>query len=410
MSTRAGAAPAPRDHWLPLDGVRGLAILIVIIHNSAWIAGESRHILLKLTTAITATGWIGVSLFFALSGFLITGILLDTKSRPGFFRSFYLRRTLRIFPLYYAVIAFTVFVAPLIAWSPTWADSVRANQWPFWLYLTNWILPFNKMIFGLSTFWSLAVEEQFYLFWPLLVWSFTRRRLLTFCLIVMAATPFIRLGLRLSGLPDNASYFWTIARWDALVAGAVVAALLRDDTGRLLLARWQGRLAALSAGALGALVAWQHGFHSDLMGTQVIGQSLIALLSACLLAFAVADGAGGPTRLQRWLSAPGLRTLGKYSYAMYIFHFPIHQLLFPIAEELVRGDDTAWRLARLAVYILVVLTLSLLAALGSWRLIEKPFLDLKDRIAPRPADRDLTTAGAAVEGEHQLATRQGGGT
>jgi peptidoglycan/LPS O-acetylase OafA/YrhL len=384
--TDSTVAAAPRGgHLLPLDGVRGLAILIVIIHNSAWIGGESRSFLMKLTTAITATGWLGVSLFFTLSGFLITGILLDTKHKPAYFQSFYLRRTLRIFPLYYAVIAFTVFVAPLIAWSPHWIDSVFRTQWLYWLYITNWFLPFGSLIWGLSTFWSLAVEEQFYLLWPLVVRYVTSRRLLFLCLGVIVATPFIRLALRMAGLPADVNYFWTITRWDALFAGALVAILLRDVAWRESLRWWQGRVAAVAGAALIVLVGLQHGFHSDGLGTQVIGQSLIAILSACLIAYAVEEGPSAKRRLQAFLSFGALRTLGKYSYAMYIFHFPIHMLLTPYAEAWVQGADTPARFARVALYVSTVLGLSFLAALVSWRLIEKPFLDLKDKIAPRPA-------------------------
>ncbi len=385
MKDSTAATVARGGHLLPLDGVRGLAILIVVVHNAAWIAGESHDFLMKLTTAITATGWLGVSLFFTLSGFLITGILLDTKHKPTYFESFYLRRTLRIFPLYYAVIAFTVLVAPLLAWSPEWIASVYRTQWLYWLYITNWFLPFGSLIFGLSTFWSLAVEEQFYLLWPLVVRHMTSRRLALLCLVVMAVTPVIRWALRAAGLPADVNYFWTITRWDALFAGALVAILLREERGVHILRRWQGRVAALAGTALIVLVGLQHGFHSDGMGTQVIGQSLIAILSACLIAYAVEEGPHASRRLQGCLSLGALRTLGKYSYAMYVFHFPIHMLLTPYAEAWVQGADTPARFARVALYVSTILVLSLAMALISWRLIEKPFLDLKDKIAPRPA-------------------------
>lgn len=368
---------------LPLDGVRGLAVLIVIIHNSAWIAGASEQFLLKLTSAIFATGWIGVQLFFVLSGFLITGILLDTKGKPQFFRSFYLRRILRIFPLYYAVILLTIVVAPLVAWSPAWAAAVRqSHRWAYWVYVQNWVTT-SPGIDALSHTWSLAVEEQFYLVWPLIVWLIGRRSLTRLCLVAMVGTPFIRLAARLAGVPQSFVYASTIARLDALAAGALVAVLLREDDGREVLGRWQGRIATVAGIALLALVVVQRGFNSDELPIQVIGQTLIAILSASLIAFAVEEGPGAARRLQAFLSADTLRTLGKYSYAMYLFHQPIQQFLTPILGDQVRGADTPWRLARLSIYLLLVLLLTLLAALVSWRVIEKPFLNLKDRIAPR---------------------------
>ena len=372
-------------HLLPLDGIRGLAVLIVIIHNAAWIAGSSEQLLLKATISLTASGWIGVQLFFALSGFLITGILLDTKGTPRYFRSFYLRRTLRIFPLYYTFLALTVFVAPLVAWSPEWVASVRLNQWPYWVYLSNWTEPFKHGIHGLSHLWSLAVEEQFYLVWPLVVWLIARRGLVWLSLAMIIGTPFIRLGIRLTDLPLEAAYMFTVARWDALAAGALVAALLRDEQGRALVRRWQGRITVAAVVALAALVLRQHGFHSEDIPDQVIGQSLVAILSATLLAYAAVSTSPLPSRLQSALSRPGLRTLGKYSYAMYVFHFPIHHSLKLLLADVVMGADTPMRLVRLIGYLVLVITLTFIAALISWRVIEKPFLDLKNRVAPRAA-------------------------
>ena len=383
LSSICNAAPMSSERKLPLDGVRGLAVFVVIIHNSAWIAGESGHFLLKLVTAIAATGWIGVQVFFVLSGYLITGILLDTKGRSQYFRSFYVRRVLRIFPLYYAIIALTIVVAPRLAWSTVWADAIRqSHRWAYWLYVQNWAIT-SPGIAPLSHTWSLAVEEQFYLVWPLIVWYFGRRGLTNLCLFTMLGTPLIRLALLRSGVDQNVTYALTIARWDALAAGALVALLVRNSHGRILLVRWQGRLTALAGIGLAALVASKRGFHSFELSVQVIGQSLISILSATLIAFAVEEGPGVPRRLQVFLSMRTFRILGKYSYAMYLFHQPIQQFLTPLLGDQVRGADSPWRLARLTLYLLLVLALTFLAALASWRVIEKPCLDLKNRIAPR---------------------------
>lgn len=385
MSEQNQIAKPPSGRLLPLDGVRGLAVLVVIIHNSGWIAGESQLFVLKLANAIMATGWIGVQVFFVLSGFLITGILLDTKGKPHFFRSFYLRRVLRIFPLYYLVVALVVVVAPLLAWSPAWAAAIRnSHRWAYWLYVQNWVTT-SPGIDALSHTWSLAVEEQFYLVWPLVLWFLGRRGLSRLCLFAIITTPFIRLALRISGTDPNVVYALTVTRWDALAAGALVAILVRDAAGRTLLARWQGRLVALAGIGLVTLVVRERGFHSFDLPVQVVGQSLVAILSATLVALAVEEGPEAPRRFQAFLSMRTFRTLGKYSYAMYLFHQPIQQFLTPILGDQVRGADSPWRLARLSLYLLLVLTLTFLAALASWRVIEKPCLDLKDRIAPRAA-------------------------
>ena len=383
-SRAAPSAHAAPDHVPALDGVRGLAVLIVIIHNAGWLGGPTEQFVLKLFSAITATGWIGVQLFFVLSGYLITGILLDSRGKEGYFRSFYLRRTLRIFPLYYVFVAAVVFVAAPLAWSPAWAERVQANQWPYWLYVSNWTQPFKIDIHGLTHLWSLAVEEQFYFVWPVLAFWLGRRGLAGVSLAMIVAGPFIRYALRAEGLPLETAYMFTIARWDALAAGALLAAMLRDARERVLVAAWKGRITVAAAVALALLVVRQRGFHSEDIPNQVIGQSLVAVLATSLLAYAVQQRAAGLSALQRALSWGWLRTCGKYSYAMYVFHFPIHHALKDYTQPWEVGSDDSWRIVRVGAYLTLVLLLTLVASLISWRLIEKPFLDLKDRWAPRP--------------------------
>jgi peptidoglycan/LPS O-acetylase OafA/YrhL len=371
------------DHVPALDGVRGVAVLIVIIHNAGWIAGPSEQLVLKLFSAIAATGWIGVSLFFALSGFLITGILLESRGHNRFFRSFYLRRTLRIFPLYYAFVAGMVFVAAPLAWSAAWAAEVRAEQWPYWIYVSNWTQAFNVDVHGMMHLWSLAVEEQFYLVWPLLVYALSRPGLARLAVAMIVTAPFIRYGLYVGGLPMSATYLFTFARWDALAAGALLATLIRDDRGRAWVSAGRGKLAAVLVAALGVLVFLQRGFHAEEVPIAVIGQSIIVGLSACLLAYAVDESPRASKAFRALLSWRVLRTLGTYSYAMYVFHFPIHHALKIPLGPWVEGSDDSLRIVRVFAYLSLVLVLTFSASLVSWRLIEKPFLDLKEKWAPR---------------------------
>ena len=310
MTASADPPPSSALRIPPLDGVRGLAILVVLVHNAAWIAESGEHLLFKLVVALASTGWIGVQLFFVLSGFLITGILLDSKGKREFFRSFYIRRALRILPPYFFVVGLMVVLAATISWSPEWSRAVLAHQWSYWFYVSNWIQPFNLGIPGFSHLWSLAVEEQFYLLWPLVAWLLPRHRFRTACVGLIVVTPLIRLGLRLVGLPEATAYMFTVARWDALAAGALVAVLVRESSGRAWLERWRGTI-GLTAGACTLLLAgWLHGFHSDAVAVQVVGQSLVLCGSASLIAAAVAEDSRAPIRLQAQLSGPGFECSG----------------------------------------------------------------------------------------------------
>ncbi len=376
-------SPLSARRFPAADGIRGLAILAVVLHNSEFVERSSTAFLLKLTGAITATGWIGVQLFFVLSGFLITGILVDAVGTPGFFRNFYIRRTLRIFPLYYAVLIFALLVLPHIANVPDWTMVARKNQWWYWSYLSNWGGVFRHSIPGFTHFWSLAVEEQFYVAWPVLVFVQSRRRLVALCAVLIATAPLIRIGLHLAGLPTQAGYELTVARWDGLAAGALLALLLRDASLQESLARWIRQMTLASLCALAPLVLYERGSNADDLLVQLAGQSLIALLSASLVYYCVATPAGDAPGVQRLMSAAWLRFFGKYSYAMYVFHFPIqHVLALYLADTLNAGGPTA-RFLKLMAYLACVVVLSTVAAMISWRVLEKPFLDLKDRIAPR---------------------------
>ena len=156
-----------------LDGIRGIAILLVIFHN------ETVKYPFLYLDRIFANGWMGVDLFFVLSGLLITGILLDTRQSAGYFKNFYARRCLRTWPLYYASLLLMFGIIPLLL--PAQGKIVFERSSPWWafpLYLQNFLIPAPEKATGLlGVTWSLAIEEQFYLVWPLMV-RFCSTRLL----------------------------------------------------------------------------------------------------------------------------------------------------------------------------------------------------------------------------------------
>jgi peptidoglycan/LPS O-acetylase OafA/YrhL len=157
-------------HCPELDGLRGIAILLVTLYRCTKEIDPSLSTGFAWIRRVNEFGERGVDLFFVLSGFLITGILLKTKSRPHYFRNFIVRRALRIFPLYYLSLAIFLFVIPSVIATQSF-ELPRSNQFYLWTYTSNVYMSWtNAWSFGpLDHFWSLAVEEHFYLIWPAVV-------------------------------------------------------------------------------------------------------------------------------------------------------------------------------------------------------------------------------------------------
>jgi peptidoglycan/LPS O-acetylase OafA/YrhL len=203
-----------------LDAVRGFAVLLVLVHNTD--VYPSLHLGL-----ISRNGWMGVDLFFVLSGFLITGILLDTKQSGGYFRNFYARRCLRIWPLYYSALLFIFVILPILRPSEAHAvfETRSSPWWSFLIFLQNFLVPIPTMATGLlGVTWSLAVEEQFYLIWPLIVRFCTEAQLRKIAIAVVCVSPMLRFYLSLHRVNI---YSNTFCRLDGLMAGALLALVIR---------------------------------------------------------------------------------------------------------------------------------------------------------------------------------------
>src|SRR5262245_8154482 len=175
-------AELPRGHIPALDAIRGLAIVVVMLYRFGG-GGEGPASAVEHSRLI-GLGSHGVDLFFVLSGFLITGILFDAKGKLHYFRNFYMRRALRIFPLYYAALAVMLWLLPLV--SATFATEVQpavdAQGW-LWLYGANVLQSVRGSwcLGPLNHFWSLAIEEHFYLAWPAVIFLSSRRTAMRIC-------------------------------------------------------------------------------------------------------------------------------------------------------------------------------------------------------------------------------------
>lgn len=214
------------SHILSLDGLRGLAVLLVFIVHFG--RGGHHLLLLKPWFYFADFGWSGVDLFFVLSGFLITRILLTQKNEDKFLLNFYFRRMLRIFPLYFGIIFFVFIALPQI--NNIFTNTGNSKYWLI-LYISN-LLPsiqgegfIYKSILelNLSHFWSLAVEEHFYMFWPIIILFNTNKSINYTCLFIIASAPLLRLILWNFNFHPDVIYTLTICRIDSLAFGSIVA-------------------------------------------------------------------------------------------------------------------------------------------------------------------------------------------
>ena len=383
-----GVTPSlvPSGHVPALDGVRGVAIALVIVYHVAYFGGmylghsTSAPVGELWLFALARHGWLGVDLFFALSGFLITGILYDAKGRTRYLRTFFGRRMLRIFPLYYTALVAALALSFALGQS---ASERSADAWA-WIYLSNvkmGVSGVSSVSMHLQHFWSLAVEEQFYLVWPFLVLALSRRGMMRACVAGFA----LAIGARYVLTPYFAGPVERLmpGRLDALAAGSWVALALRGtiDVERarvraLLVLRW-------SAAALGVVLlttTLQLTTRRAELGSLAI--ALGAVLFAATIATVVLSGDG---RCARTLSRRAPRFLGRYSYALYVVHQPLILLLLRTTLFQRPVDAGASRMPMYGELLVATAALSVSVALVSWHGLEKHFLRMKERLPSSPA-------------------------
>ena len=356
---------------LALDAIRGLAILAVIAdHYSEVLRPYSWGHLVDFLVRTAGHGWVGVDLFFVLSGFLITGLLWKRQARPNYYADFYARRALRILPVYsLVVLAFALTVAP-----PAF---VVASLF----FVSNFAGPAGAY----GPLWSLSIEEQFYFVWPAVVRRVSPRAVMYVAAAILCCAPFARIGAFQAGLgqgapggPTDSIYYWTIFHLDGLAAGVLLAGLARETSE-------PGRSFAMAGFvASGGCVALLVGMR--LLGEQVLHRStaagagfqftLVALGCMALVAFALAVE---QTRLRTMVKGV-LPFYGDISYGLYLIHLLVLLAVAWLCGRLVPSLQP--RTLALVTVTLALATATGVAYLSRWH-FEEWFLRLKSRLDGR---------------------------
>ncbi len=322
-----------------LDGVRGVALsLVVIYHVRAFGHVEAKSTLELAFSRIVQEAWVGVDLFFVLSGFLITNILLRAKGTEHYYRNFIMRRVLRIFPLYYLFVALFFVVLPRVfPWHLELAKLPGLQAW-YWFYVPNVRIFLHGDWDALYAehCWSLAIEEQFYLVWPLVVALLSRRALVWVSALGTIFSLVFRIVLAINGAGWAKLIVLTPAHLDGVMIGSILAAYepmltkVPERGRRILLAVGGIGLALLIASRLLPVPYLMKLFALSITGWSVTFAAFVGLVAM----------ASETSWLGRVMSLRPLRWIGTYSYGLYLLHEPIFREL---GARLPTVNGPAWR-------------------------------------------------------------------
>jgi peptidoglycan/LPS O-acetylase OafA/YrhL len=370
------------EHISSLDGIRGLAIILVLF---AHFIREDFYIKQfpfagPIITKLSLMGLTGVSLFFVLSGFLITGILLNAKNNPNFFRNFYARRILRIFPIYYLSLFFIFLILPLLINLSEPSIVLKGKQIWLWTYLSNfpsvagiWNLSDQ---FALGHFWSLSVEEHFYLIWPMIVFVTDIKKLKSICNITIAVS--LILGISTS-LPINYNGLFKFLSWTtftfsgALALGGLLA-IYKNENGSLVnLAKISKKMLWIF-GILFLIIGFlPRRYYPELRG--ILAHEISWFFYAGLLITIL--NVSSSCFIYKVFTSKILLFFGKISYGIYVYH----GILMPFFEKHIDigliSDRIGNSILGILVYYIITIGSVFLISWLSWTIIESQILKLK---------------------------------
>lgn len=347
------------NYYPGIDGLRGLAIILVLIfHNFIYLE-------------ITWYGQFGVDLFFVISGFLITEILLKSISSKRYFTNFYGRRLLRIFPIYYLCLVLIFFILPDQILVDANLKVSWTNQWWFWTYLQNWFFATQSISAGavpIMHFWTLAIEEQFYLLWPLLIFLIRNlKKLLVICIVILLTINAIRFFTWFYFMENIDQSSFIITRCDGILAGSALAFLKQGGQFQKSFLLKKTSIILILLNGIYLLL----GPVFDLWPNYLIiaGYTSISIFCTWILYLTISNPR---SMFQKTLLTSPLKFFGKYSYGIYVFHFPIMFLLHPTTEKWL------WPLFGNRIpESLLLICIEVIVAVIVYHLYEKHFLKLK---------------------------------
>lgn len=357
-----------KNYIKSLDGLRALSIvLVVIFHSNLYL--DTQYVGGVVSLIISKLG-MGVNFFFLISGFLITGILLDTREHVHYFKNFFFRRVLRIFPLYYLLLLFAFVILPQF-------DHPKLEKWSdtdptlFWLYLSNFYIAsvgkFNHGLVDLS--WSLSIEEQFYLIWPWVVLFINPKNLKKVCVLGVVFSLLSRYLVLYNGGSELQIYVLTFCRLDGLLLGSLLALERRQLVDLSFFMRHKFKI-MIGSFIMMWFIVFSEGILPRLVTTPIL-YTVIAVFFGSLLILIT-------EKKKSFFEKEFLVSIGKYSYGIYLIHNPVQSALRHVffsnkVKELGEWGIFGYQI----VFVLSVLLISYLLAYCVFHVYEKRFLKLK---------------------------------